>query len=173
MQQMAQNSSMRRQKVLILGIHHAVRAPMAEAILRARVRDAVEIVSAGLSPAPLHPLTLVVLEEAGYFLHAHAPVAAKTLLGRSSFSTVLLISGHHDHRRPQMFFGAVRREHWEVEDPSRAPEPERLDAFRRCRDRLVELVEAWAAAHVKPGQAVSLPDRTPTRVMRIPKPNLI
>jgi arsenate reductase len=164
---------MRPQKLLLLGNRHAVRAPMAEAIFRTRVGDAVDLTSAGMEPGPLHPLTLPVLEEAGFALHAHAPVSAKTLLGRSSFNTVILISGPGDRHRPRMFFGAIESQVWEVADPTRAPEAERRDAFRRCRDRLAELVDEWIAQHLELEHAAHDDERTPTRVMRIPKPNLI
>jgi protein-tyrosine-phosphatase len=163
---------MRRKKVLLLGLRHAVRAPMAEAVLRARVGDAIDIASAGLEPAHLHPLTLVVLEEAGFTLYAHAPVSAKTLLGHEAFSTVILISGPSDSVRPRMFFGALETERWEVDDPSIVPEASRLDAFRRCRDHIVALVDGWVAGHVRlDGPRRS--ERTPTRIVRIPRPNLI
>jgi protein-tyrosine-phosphatase len=146
---------------------------MAEAILRARVGDAVDLVSAGMEAGPLHQLTLPVLEEAGFALHAHSPVHAKTLLGRSSFNTVILISGPRDRLRPRMFFGAIDSLVWEVEDPTAAPEAERLEAFRRCRDHLAELVDEWIASHLELEHAAHDDERTPTRVMRIPKPNLI
>jgi arsenate reductase len=166
-------AGMRRPRVLLLSPRHAARAPMAEAILRSRVLDAIDLVSAGLEPAPLHPFTLTVLEEAGLALHAHKPIPAKSLLGRFSFSTAIIISGPRDAVRPRMFFGALTSVHWELDDPSLASEGTRLAAFRECRDHLSSLVDQWVQWNVKPPAVARAPEPTPKRAMRIPKPNLI
>ena len=144
---------------------------MAEAILRAQVGDGLDIVSAGVAPAPLHPLTIAVLEEAGYSLHAHAPVSARSLLGRSSFSSVILIGGVAETQRPRMFLGAVEKTSWDLDDPSHAPETERLDAFRRCRDRIVELAKEWTVEQIAIHRVdIHLSNESPTLPLRIPKP---
>lgn len=52
-------------RVLFLCTHNAARSQIAEALLRHLAGDRFEVVSAGLEPTEVHPLTREVLKERG------------------------------------------------------------------------------------------------------------
>ena len=60
--------------------------------------------------------------------------------------TVITVCGKADQACP-VFPGQVNRHHWPFDDPAHAPgnEAEQLEVFRRVRDEIRRVFEAYAA----------------------------
>lgn len=132
--------------VLILCTGNSCRSQMAAGILRRAAGDLMEVHSAGSAPAArVHPMAIAVLEEIGIDISQNQPRHVNEFLDRG-ITTVITVCGNADQACP-MFPGKVRRYHWGFEDPARASgsEQEILAAFRRIRDEIKLVFEAYAA----------------------------
>ena len=76
---------MSRPSVLFLCAHNAARSQMTEALLRKHTGDRVEVVSAGLEPTAIHPLTPRVLNEVGLDRSGHRTRGLAGLMGKKTF----------------------------------------------------------------------------------------
>jgi arsenate reductase len=126
---------------------------MAEGILRAAAGDIVEVYSAGSKPAGyVHPKAIQVLNEIGIDISQHTSKHMNDFLDRK-ITTVITVCGNADQACP-MFPGQVNRYHWGFEDPAHAKgtEEEILSAFRRVRDQIKLVFEAYACG-LKEGRA--------------------
>ena len=81
-----------RPRILFLGIHNAIGSQMAEALMRKRAGDRYEVYSAGVVPAPIDPLTIQVLEEAGCDMSRAYSKDFHDLISTISFSLVITVS---------------------------------------------------------------------------------
>ena len=117
-------------RVLFLCTHNSARSIMAEALLRHKGRDAYEVVSAGIEPGEVRPLTLRVLREAGLPTDGLRSKSVTELMGQR-FDYVVTVCDAARRSCPQ-FPGEGQRLHWAYEDPSavEGTEEERLRAFR-------------------------------------------
>jgi arsenate reductase len=132
--------------VLILCTGNSCRSHMAEGILRAVAGDLVEVLSAGSSPAGyVHPKAIAALAEIGIDISGHTSKHMNEFLDRD-IHTVVTVCGHADQACP-LFPGQVRRHHWGFSDPAKAvgTEAEIMEEFRRVRDEIKRLFEAYAA----------------------------
>jgi arsenate reductase len=119
---------------------------MAEGILRVAVGDLVNVQSAGSKPAGIvHPLAIKVMAEIGIDISGHRSKNMNEFLSQQ-VNTVITVCGHADQACP-IFPGQVNRNHWEFDDPAKADgsEEERLAVFRRVRDEIRRVFEAFAA----------------------------
>lgn len=119
---------------------------MAEGILRAAAGDFIEVHSAGSKPAGyVHPKAIQVLKEIGIDISAHTSKHMNDFLDRK-ITTVITVCGNADQACP-MYPGQVHRHHWGFDDPAHAKgtEDEILAEFRRVRDQLRLVFEAYAA----------------------------
>ncbi len=135
-----------RPLVLILCTGNSCRSQMAEAILRRAAGDLVEVHSAGSNPAGyVHPKAVAVLREIGIDISSQTSKHLNEFLGRN-VTTVITVCGNADRACP-MFPGQVNRYHWGFDDPAHATgsEEEVLEAFRRVRDQILLVFEAYAA----------------------------
>ena len=133
-------------RVLILCTGNSCRSHMAEGILRHAAGDLIEVHSAGSKPAGyVHPKAIAVLAEIGIDISAHTSKSMNELLDRD-IATVITVCGNADQACP-MYPGQVHRYHWGFEDPAHATgtEDEILAAFRRVRDQIRLVFEAYAA----------------------------
>jgi arsenate reductase len=122
---------------------------MAEGILRASVGDLVEVASAGSKPAGyVHPKAIEVLQEIGIDISAHTSKHMNDFLDRQ-VETVITVCGNADQACP-MFPGQVNRYHWGFDDPAHATgtDEEQLAVFRRVRDEIRRVFEAYAAGRI-------------------------
>ena len=139
--------------VLILCTGNSCRSHFAEGILRAIAGDWVDVHSAGSNPAGyVHPLAIRVMEEIGLDISRHRSKHLNEFLDRP-IETVITVCGNADQVCPT-FPGQVNRYHWGFDDPAKAEggEAEKLDVFRRIRDQMRLVFEAYAAgphAHVR------------------------
>ena len=132
--------------VLILCTGNSCRSHLAEGILRAAAGDLIEVASAGSKPAGyVHPKSIEVMKELGIDISGHTSKHLDEFLNRS-VDTVITVCGNADQACP-MFPGQVNRFHWGFEDPAHATgsEEEILNEFRRVRDQIKLVFEAYAA----------------------------
>lgn len=138
----------RRPTVLILCTGNSCRSQMAEGILRRAAGDLMEVHSAGSAPAGyVHPKAIEVLREIGIDLSAHTSKPMTAFLDRD-VTTVVTVCGKADQACP-MFPGQVHRHHWGFDDPAHATgsEADITEAFRRVRDQIRLVFEAYAAGY--------------------------
>jgi len=139
---------MQKPTVLILCTGNSCRSHLAEGILRRGAGDLLEVHSAGSNPAGyVHPLAIAVMDEIGIDIRNHTSKHMNEFLGRE-VSTVITVCGNADQACP-MFPGQVNRYHWGFDDPAHATgsEEEKLQCFRRVRDQIKLVFEAYAAGY--------------------------
>jgi len=132
--------------VLILCTGNACRSQMAEGILRAAAGNLLNVQSAGSRPAGfVHPLATRALAEIGMDISGHRSKHVNEFLDRP-VHTVITVCGGADQVCP-LFPGQVHRHHWPFDDPAHASgtESEQLEIFRRLRDQMRGVFEAYAA----------------------------
>ena len=132
--------------VLILCTGNSCRSHMAEAILRSAAGDIVEAQSAGSNPAGfVHPMAIQVMNEIGLYISRHHSKHLSEFLNRN-IETVITVCGNADAACP-VFPGQMNRHHWGFFDPAKAQglEEEKLECFRRVRDEMRRVFEAYAA----------------------------
>ena len=119
---------------------------MAEGILRAAAGDVLDVQSAGSKPAGyVHPLAMRALAEIGIDISAHHSKHMDEFLSRK-VETVVTVCGNADQACP-MFPGQMNRHHWGFDDPAHATgtEEQQMEVFRRVRDEIRRVFEAYAA----------------------------
>jgi len=132
--------------VLILCTGNSCRSHLAEGILRAAAGDLLNAQSAGSKPAGyVHPLAIQVMKEIGIDISGHRSKHLDEFL-KQPVETVITVCGNADQACP-MFPGQVNRYHWGIDDPVHATgtEAEKLAVFRRARDEVKRVFEAYAA----------------------------
>ena len=132
--------------VLILCTGNSCRSHLAEGILRATVGDALNVQSAGSKPSGyVHPLAIQVMKEIGIDISGHRSKHMDEFL-EQPVETVITVCGKADQACP-MFPGQVNRYHWGFDDPAHATgtDEEKLAVFRRVRDEIKRVFEAYAA----------------------------
>jgi len=135
-------------KVLILCTGNSCRSHMAEGVLRAAGGDLFEVFSAGSKPkGAVHPLALEALKEIEIDASHHTSDHLDIYLDKG-ITTVITVCGNADQACPT-FPGMVNRYHWGFEDPPHAQREgeSELDAFRRIRDEIKLVFEAYAAGY--------------------------
>jgi arsenate reductase len=145
-----------RPLVLILCTGNSCRSHLAEGILRHAAGDLIEVASAGSNPAGyVHPKSIEVLKEIGIDIRGHHSKHLKEFLDRP-VDTVITVCGNADQACP-MFPGQVNRYHWGFNDPAHAQgtEEEVLEEFRRIRDQIRLVFEAYAAG-LKKGTQIAV-----------------
>ena len=150
--------------VLILCTGNSCRSHLAEGILRAAAGDLIEVASAGSKPAGyVHPNSIEVLKEIGVDISAHHSKHMDEFLNRP-VDTVITVCGNADQACP-MFPGQLHRFHWGFEDPAHATgtEAEVLNEFRRVRDQIKLVFEAYAAG-LKRGTSLLINPEAPATV---------
>jgi arsenate reductase len=139
---------MNKPSILILCTGNSCRSHLAEGILRRAGGDLFEVHSAGSKPAGhVHPLAIKVMDEIGIDISGHRSKQLGEFLSQR-VDTVITVCGHVDQACP-VFPGQVNRHHWPFDDPARAvgSEEEILAVFRRVRDEIKRVFEAYAAGY--------------------------
>jgi arsenate reductase len=132
--------------VLILCTGNSCRSHLAEGILRAAAGATLDVQSAGSKPAGyVHPLAIQVMREIGLDISGHRSKHLNEFL-QQPVETVITVCGNADQACP-MFPGQVNRHHWGFDDPAHAlgTDEEKLAVFRRVRDQIKQVFEAYAA----------------------------
>ncbi|MCL4181106.1 MAG: arsenate reductase ArsC [Verrucomicrobia bacterium] len=153
--------------VLILCTGNSCRSHLAEGILRSAAGDLLDVASAGSAPAGyVHPLAIRVMRELGVDVSSHRSKHLDEFLNRQ-VETVITVCGNAEQACP-VFPGQSNRHHWGFDDPAHAPgsEAEKLAVFRRVRDEIRRVFEAYAAGRrdqAKAGNPDLLPCDPPGR----------
>jgi arsenate reductase len=144
---------MAKSSVLILCTGNSCRSHMAEGILRAAAGDLIDVHSAGSDPSGyVHPMAIAVLDEIGIDISAHESKHMNHFLGQD-ITTVITVCGNADQACPT-YPGQLNRHHWGFDDPAHAggSEDEVMEVFRRVRDEIKLVFEAYAAGLREGGQ---------------------
>ncbi|HMZ36867.1 MAG TPA: arsenate reductase ArsC [Leptospiraceae bacterium] len=137
--------TMVKPRILILCTGNSCRSHLAEGILRQAAGDFLEVASAGSKPAGfVHPLAIRAMKEIGIDISEHTSKSMNDFLG-SQIETVITVCGNADQACP-VFPGQVNRHHWPFDDPAHATgtEEEQMEVFRRVRDEIKKVFEAYA-----------------------------
>ena len=132
--------------VLILCTGNSCRSHLAEGILRAAAGDMLNVQSAGSKPAGyVHPLAIEAMKEIGIDISSHHSKHMNDFLTQP-VETVVTVCGNADQACP-MFPGQLNRHHWGFDDPAHATgtNEEKMAVFRRVRDEIRRVFEAYAA----------------------------
>ena len=143
--------------VLILCSGNSCRSHLAEGILRAAAGDSLNVQSAGSKPASyVHPLGIQVMKEIGIDISAHRSKHMNDFL-EQPVETVITVCGNADQACP-MFPGQLNRHHWGFYDPANATgtNEEKLAVFRKVRDEIKMVFEAYAAGRRDQMKAATL-----------------
>ena len=133
-------------RVLFLCTHNSARSQIAEALAKSLAPAGTEIWSAGTAPSQVHPTALEVMAEAKLESEGQR---SKHLdeVPLAEMDTIVSLCSEAEDACP-VVNATVRRVHWPLDDPSGAPESDRLRAFRETRDEL-----RWRIACLWPGNA--------------------
>lgn len=130
---------MKKVRILVLCTQNSCRSQMAEALIRNRYGDRVEVFSAGAQPAErVHPLAVKTLSERGIDVSDNKPKSTDQFTSQS-FDFVITTCDSARDSCP-VFFGPHKKLHWSLEDPAKAEgtEGEVLAVFQKTADLLEE-----------------------------------
>jgi arsenate reductase len=139
-------NTLRKPTVLILCTGNSCRSHLAEGILRQAAGQLLNVQSAGSKPAGyVHPLAIKVMAEIGIDITSHRSKHLNEFL-QTDVETVITVCGNADQACP-VFPGQLNRHHWGFDDPAHATgtDDEKLAVFRRVRDEIRRVFEAYAA----------------------------
>jgi arsenate reductase len=135
--------------ILILCTGNSCRSHLAEGILRKALGPGFRVASAGSKPAGyVHPLAVRALAEIGIDIGNHRSKHLDEFLA-DEVETVITVCGNADQACP-VFPGQLNRHHWGFDDPAHATgsEEDQLAVFRRVRDEIRRVFEAYAAGRL-------------------------
>lgn len=146
---------MSKPTILILCTGNSCRSHLAEGILRQALGAEYNVASAGSKPAGyVHPLGIKAMAEIGIDISAHTSKHMDEFLTQN-VETVITVCGNADQACP-MFPGQLNRHHWGFDDPAHATgtEEEIMSVFRRVRDEIKRVFDAYAAGRKDEAKAV-------------------
>ena len=136
---------MEKMRVLFLCTGNSARSQMAEAFLRKYAGDQFEAHSAGLEPKALNPLTVKVMEEAGFDMSGQRSKGIDEYLGKVLFQYLITVCDDAEKNCPTVWPGVNQRLHWSFDDPAKfeGTDEQKLAKFRQVRDLIDAKVRAW------------------------------
>ncbi|MHB1306457.1 MAG: arsenate reductase ArsC [Limisphaerales bacterium] len=136
---------MSKQNVLFLCAHNAARSQMAEALLRKHAGDRFDVMSAGLEPTTIHPLTVQALSEIGVDVASQRAKGLDGIMGKQTFQFTIFVCERTQQNCPRVYPFALQRLSWPFEDPAAAQgtEDEQLQKFRQIRDQIEARILEW------------------------------
>lgn len=128
-------------RVLFLCTGNSARSPVAEAILQQRGGTAVDVVSAGSHPKPVHPNAVRIMRERGIDIRDRRARHLRELAGRR-FDHVISLCDRVREVCPD-FPGAPTVAHWSIADPAAegTEDEQSYPAFVRMADELSTRIE--------------------------------
>jgi arsenate reductase len=135
----------RKPLVLFLCVHNACRSQLAEAILRAKAGDRLDVASAGLEPTCVHPLTIRALEEVGLPVAALRSKSASQFLGKASVRHAIILCPTAQASCPRIYPLATETLYWPFEDPTsiQGNDEARWQAVRHVRAVISARIDRW------------------------------
>jgi len=133
-------------RVLFLCTGNTARSQMAEAWLRHYAGERFEVYSAGLEPSLVNPLTIQVMQEVGVDMVAAYSKGLTEFAGKLHFGYLITVCSNAEEKCP-IFPGMGVRLHWPFDDPAAftGSEQEKLEEFKRVRDKIRKKVAEWVA----------------------------
>lgn len=137
---------MAKKRVLFVCTHNSARSHMAEAMVNAWGGDTFEAFSAGTEAAGIRPETVVVMEEIGLSLEGHRSKTIDEFRGQP-FHWFITVCDEAQKNCP-VLPGVQNVGHWSIEDPwlATGSDEERLEAFRKARDRIRDRIRLFLLA---------------------------
>lgn len=134
-----------RDRILFLCTHNSARSLMAEALVRHLAGERFEVLSAGLRPGDVHPLTRQVIEEMGIDTSGLRSKGLESVMGRIGIKYAIVVCEEGEMECPRIYPFAVQTLRWPFEDPAAeaGDEATRLAKFRAVRDSIERRVRAW------------------------------
>lgn len=123
-------------RALFLCTHNSARSQMAEAILRARVNDQLEVFSAGIEPAGVHPLAIRAMAEMDLDISRHRSKSLEEFRGHD-FDYIITVCDRAREACPA-FPGDPVLIHWSFPDPVAVAGSE-VERFRHFQETAVQL----------------------------------
>lgn len=133
-------------RVLFVCVHNSARSQMAEAFLSALAGDRFEAHSAGFEPAPINPLAIEVMKEAGIDISKKAAKSVFDIYKSGAlFGYVIAVCDVEAAQRCPTFPGITRTFVWSFPDPASLTGSweERLEKTRQVRDSIKARVEEF------------------------------
>src|SRR5690606_15691051 len=129
-------------RILFVSNRNSTRAHMSEGFARYYGGDQLEVHSAAIDPAPIHPYAQWAMNEAGIDISSQAPNPLDRM-DLTSFDYVVTLCEKAKERCANLP-SSVKVEHWDVIDPTRARgKPlEVIQAFRLTRNEIERRVKA-------------------------------
>ena len=152
----------RKPLVLIICTGNSCRSQMAEALLRKTAGHAIEVASAGSNPSGyVHPLAIQAMAEIGIEMKKARSKSLDEFLSRE-VETLITVCEDAD-RSCQTFAGHIQRYHWGFHDPALAEgdDQERLEVFRRVRDEIRQVFNAYGCGRLDGAQSASSKQASP------------
>jgi protein-tyrosine-phosphatase len=117
---------------------NSARSQMAEAWARKYAPADITVVSAGVEPSRMHPMTVTVMAEVGIDVHEQY---AKQFVELDVMPTHVI--SVCDYARPfvEAYFTTQQRQHWSIADPARRAD---IADFRDARDEIERRVSEWS-----------------------------
>ena len=136
---------MNKPRLIFLSTNNSARSQMAEAFMRKYAGDRIEPHSAGLTPKPIHPYTIQVMDEIGVDLSGQSSKGVETYLAKTLFTYLISVCDYAEQNCPTAWLGIRDRIHWTIDDPDKfkGTEAEKLLKFRQVRDHLQLMVKDW------------------------------
>ncbi len=130
-------------RVMFLCTANSCRSQMAEGLMRELAKGRVEVHSAGLFAAGVHPRAAEVMKEIGIDISAQQSNDIDMGLLRE-MDYAITLCGNAERTCPTTP-PEVRRIHWPIEDPvgARGSEEDVLNEFRRARDEIKKRIEEF------------------------------
>ena len=127
--------------ILFLCVANSARSQMAEGIAKSVAPSGMKIWSAGSRPASVRPDAIVVMREIGIDISNFRSKSVSEI-PPDEVDTVITLCAEEEC---PLFLGKANRLHWGMPDPAAAggSEAERLDAFRKTRDELLQRIPAF------------------------------
>jgi arsenate reductase len=130
-------------RVIFVCTGNSARSQMAEALLRKEGGDAFEVVSAGVDPKGVNPLTIRALAEGGIDISGARSKSVMEFLGQP-FDYVVTVCDRARESCP-VFPGGAQTLHWGFDDPAEATgtEIERYAVFVRVMGAIARRIRAF------------------------------
>lgn len=137
---------MHKIRILFICGHNSGRSQMAEAFVKELAGDKIDVESAGLTPRPINPLVVEVMQEIGYDLsRAESDSVFEFFKQGRLYDYVITVCDETAAGQCPVFPGITKRLHWPFKDPESltGTHDEKLAALRAIRDRIKEKISGW------------------------------
>ena len=131
-------------RILFLCTNNSTLSQMAEAFLKRITFNRVDVHSAGIKTAHLHPMSIRVMKELGIDISKNRSKSVNEFY-HDRFDYVITIDDNAREKSPT-FQGSHTKIHKSLDDPAnfKGNDPEKLEAFRLTRDQIKDWLTDFA-----------------------------